>query len=110
MNEVDAAVKFAALAHETRLKLFRALIVEGPQGMSAGRLAEALDVAPNNLSAHLNTLLQASLITVRKEGRNRFYAADTATIGDTVSFLIADCCKGHPEVCAPIRAVIGRPC
>ncbi len=106
MDDRLAAERFAALAHPTRLNIFRRLMEIGPDGLAAGLLAGELGVAPNNLSAHLNTLSQAGLIEARREGRSRIYAVRIAATAATVGFLIDECCQGHPDVCG---AVARRP-
>ncbi|MDA0703975.1 MAG: hypothetical protein O3A96_12185 [Proteobacteria bacterium] len=45
MDETSALCGVSTLAHETRLRVFRTLIVEGPGGLAAG-------VPPSTLSAH----------------------------------------------------------
>lgn len=102
LGETGAVRCLAALAHETRLKLFRILIAAGPQGLPAGALAERLDVSPSNLSAHLATLSQAGLIGLTRAGRQRIYSVDLAAAGSLIDFLVSDCCGGHPEVCSAI--------
>ena len=107
----DAAVSaFAALAHATRLRVFKMLIAAGPHGVAAGRLAEQLAVSPSNLSAHLTTLTQAGLIGMRAEGRSRIYAVNMDAVSELVNFLVEDCCQGHPEVCAPVLSAMDRRC
>ncbi|MEQ8404849.1 MAG: metalloregulator ArsR/SmtB family transcription factor [Oceanicaulis sp.] len=110
MEDVDAVDHFAALAHPTRLRVFRTLIAAGPAGVGAGRLAEQLGVSPSNLSAHLSTLSHAKLLTMRADGRARIYAVDLERVAALVDFLVADCCKGHPEVCSPIVKAMDRAC
>ena len=102
MSETAAIKRLAALAHETRLRLFRVLIAAGPDGLPAGTLAECLDVSPSNLSAHLTLLTQAQLITARRAGRQRIYSVDLAAAGALIDYLVSDCCGGHPEVCDAI--------
>lgn len=102
MDDRIAAERFAALAHPTRLNIFRRLMQAGPEGMAAGLLAEALSVAPNNLSAHLNTLSHAGLIQARREGRSRIYAVRIEATAATVGFLVDECCQGHPDVCGVV--------
>ena len=110
MTESEAAAKFTALSHETRLRLFRLLITHAPHGLPAGELAGRLDVAPNNLSAHLSVLSHASLIAMRKAGRSRIYTARMDTIGETIGFLVDDCCQGHPDACQPVVSAQGSSC
>lgn len=106
IGEAQAVRRLAALAHETRLRLFRILIASGPEGLPAGTLAERLEVSPSNLSAHLSSLSHAGLIGLTRAGRQRIYSVDLAAAGSLIDFLVSDCCAGHPEVCdviAPAR-------
>lgn len=101
-GEAQAVRRLAALAHETRLKLFRILIAAGPDGLPAGALSERLGVSPSNLSAHLSSLSHAGLIGLKRAGRQRIYSVDLAAAGSLIDFLVSDCCAGHPEVCEAI--------
>ncbi|MDQ0324179.1 arsenate reductase [Rhodopseudomonas julia] len=105
MDTRTALDVLSALAHETRLSVFRALVAAGGEGAAAGVLAERLDVLPNTLSAHLSQLLRAGLVKSVREGRSIRYTADLDAIGDLLAFLIRDCCGGHPEVCTPLAAL-----
>ncbi|GJE74191.1 ArsR/SmtB family transcription factor [Methylorubrum suomiense] len=101
MDERQALAAFAALGQEHRLRVVRALVTAGPDGLAAGVLAETVNVAGNNLSFHLKELSHAGLITSRREGKSVIYSAAYAGLSDLVQFLMRDCCQGHPEVCAP---------
>ena len=94
-----AANQFGALAHETRLIVFRKVMSAGPQGVSAGELADQAQVTPSNLSAHLTVLVNAGLLHVRKDGRRRFYSATLPAVSNLLNFLIVECCEGNPEIC-----------
>jgi ArsR family transcriptional regulator len=94
MDSSLAISALAALAHERRLAVFRALVVAGADGLAAGRLAQALDVPPSSLSHHLGLLEQAGLVQVRRAGRSLIYAADFAAMRALISFLTEDCCRG----------------
>lgn len=106
IDDMIAVKRLAALAHETRLKVFRALVRAGPEGMAAGVLASAVDVGPSNLSAHLNVLGAAGLTTMRREGRSRIHAVELDAVGGLIDFLVSDCCGGRPEVCRPVLAAM----
>ena len=102
--KADAAVTaLGALAHETRLRLYRQLVQAGPNGMAAGALAERLAVPPSSLSFHLNDLMQAGLIGQRRLGRSLIYAADFERMNALVGFLTENCCGGAIS-CAPVCA------
>lgn len=104
MEVSDAVAGLAALAQENRLEVFRLLVQAGPEGMPAGSVAAALDLAPNTLSFHFDRLRQAGLVTVRREGRSMIYAARFETMNALLGFLTENCCGGAPEKCAPPEA------
>ena len=95
--------RLAALAQENRLTVFRLLVQAGPVGMAAGRIAEALSLAPATLSFHLKELTHAGLVQARQEGRFIFYFADFAAMNDLITILTENCCGGEPclPACGP---------
>ncbi len=99
-NQTIAAL--SALAHESRLAVFRALVQAGPQGLPAGQIATLLDVPPSSLSFHLKELAHAELVTSRQEGRFVIYCANFATMNGLLAYLTENCCGGNP--CAPMSA------
>lgn len=92
---------FEALAHDTRLAIVRLLIPIGVQGLTAGAIGERLGLRPNALSFHLGRLTGAGLLSMRRSGRNQFYAVDYAALAGLVAFLADDCCAAAPEGCLP---------
>lgn len=105
MERLPAVAALAALAQDTRLEAYRLLVAAGPDGMPAGQVAEALDLAPNTLSFHFDRLRQAGLITVRRDGRSLIYAARFDTMTALLGYLTENCCGGKPELCAPAPRV-----
>lgn len=98
--EIKKAVSaLAALAQETRLSAFRALVTAGEAGLPAGEIAAQLGVPPNTLSFHLKELTHAGLITSRSEGRFVIYSAELSTMRGLIDYLSEECCGGHPERC-----------
>lgn len=89
-----------ALAQETRLRIFRVLVQQGPDGLPAGEIGARLDLAPATLSFHLSTLRHAELVVQRREGRQLFYGACYEAISEIMGFLMENCCQGHPSACA----------
>lgn len=94
MKEADAVRSLAALAQALRLRLFRALVVAGPEGLTPGALAEHLGVAGNTLSFHLKELTHAGLVTQERQGRNLIYRASFATMNELLGYLTENCCEG----------------
>ena len=105
MEKPDAVAALAALAQDNRLDVFRLLVEAGPDGMPAGEVASALDLAPNTLTFHFDRLRTAGLVTVRRDGRSMIYAARFETMNALIGFLTENCCGGAPgkrvPICAP---------
>src|SRR5215467_477955 len=99
MEKSNAVAALAALAQDNRLDVFRLLVQAGPEGMSAGAVATALDLPPNTLTFHFDRLRMAGLATVRREGRSMIYAARFDRMNALLGFLTENCCGGAP--CAP---------
>jgi ArsR family transcriptional regulator len=100
---VDA---LGALAHETRLAVFRMLVKAGPDGMIAGAIAEQQHVPPSTLSHHLATLERAGLVQSTRESRVIRYRADYTGMRRLIVFLLEDCCQGAPEMCGDLFATL----
>lgn len=94
MKEQDVVRSLAALAQEVRLRVFRALVVAGTDGLTPGVLAEQLAVPPNTLSFHLKELAHAGLISQERQGRNLIYRASFETMNELLSYLTENCCEG----------------
>lgn len=94
MQEANVIRSLSALAHEARLRVFRALVVAGPEGLIPSALAEQLGIAPNTLSFHLKELSHAQLITQERQGRNMVYRAEFSAMNDLLAYLTENCCQG----------------
>jgi len=104
MNEDQAVSALNALAHTQRLRVFRALVTAGPEGLTPSVLAEQLDVARNSLSFHLKELAHAGLVTVEQQVRNLIYRAEYSHVNGLIGYLTEHCCRGGVcEVSEPNR-------
>ena len=103
----DVVDALSALAHDTRLKIFRLLVEAGPEGLAAGSIGETLDLPPATLSFHLSHLARAGLARSRQEGRFVIYSADFESMNELVGFLTENCCGGRS--CAPASASKPNP-
>lgn len=103
MKKMDVVAAMAALAQDNRLDVFRLLVRAGPEGMSAGAVSAALDLAPNTLTFHFDRLRTAGLVNVRRDGRSMIYAAQFDTMNALLGYLTENCCGG-PTECAPAVA------
>lgn len=103
-TQVWAVDALGALAHETRLSVFRMLVKAGPGGMIAGAIAEGCGVPPSTMSHHLATLERAGLVRSERESRLVRYRADFPGMRSLLTFLMQDCCQGAPEMCSDLTA------
>jgi ArsR family transcriptional regulator len=94
MEEKAVVASLAALAQGMRLRIFRALIRAGPQGMTPGELSAALDVPGSTLSFHLKELTYAGLVSQEREGRNLIYRPSIEQMNALLAYLTARCCQG----------------
>ena len=103
--EESAAVKaLAALAQAQRLRVFRALVVAGPSGLTPGVIAEQLKVAPSALSFHLKELLYAGLVSSEARGRNLIYRAGFERMNALLGYLTEHCCQG--QACEAVAVAV----
>lgn len=100
METNTALSALAALAQDTRLAAYRALVQAGPNGIAAGLLSEKLGVPCQTLSFHLAQLRHAGLITQRRDGRSLIYAAAYDAMNGLIAFLTENCCAG--AACGPV--------
>ncbi|MDR3419440.1 MAG: metalloregulator ArsR/SmtB family transcription factor [Nevskia sp.] len=99
MEVQSALAALAALAQETRLAVFRHLVEAGPEGMTVGRIGEALQVPAATLSFHLKELSHAGLVTGRQESRFIWYSANYEAMNGLIAYLTENCCRGQPDAC-----------
>lgn len=107
METKQAVAALAALAHQSRLSIYRFLVEAGPQGLPAGAIGEKLGIPPATLSFHLANLAHAGLVHNRQDGRFVIYSTDFGNMNALVAFLTENCCSGSaacgPSACAPAR-------
>ena len=95
MNNKSAVSALAALAQEARLRVFRALVGAGPEGMTPSALSAMLDIPGSTLSFHLKELMHAGLVSVEREGRNLHYRPALDQMNELLSYLTDHCCMGQ---------------
>jgi protein-tyrosine-phosphatase len=75
-----------------------------PDHVPAGEISAALDIRPSTLSSYLASLMQAGLVTQKREGTWLRYQVDMAATRSTLDSLYLDCCRGRADLCWPDRA------
>ena len=106
MEEQTAIVALAALAQTMRLRIFRALVGAGPDGMTPGALSAMLDVPASTLSFHLKELTHSGLVTQARESRNLIYRPSITQMNDLLGYLTAHCCQGTSCNVTPAPACV----
>jgi DNA-binding transcriptional ArsR family regulator len=110
MDEHKAVAALAALAQPMRLRIFRALVGAGPQGLTPGALAAALDVPGSTLSFHLKELMHAGMVSQERDGRNLIYRPSLDQMNALLVYLTAHCCEAAEVANCAIDAPSPCPC
>lgn len=93
-----------------RIDIFRLLVRAGTRGLTAGEIADALNLRASTLSNNLSILTQAGLIRQLREGRSIRYFSQMEGMRRLLAFLMEDCCGGQPELCQPVLDQIACEC
>ena len=110
MESRTAIRALSALAQETRLAIYRTLVEHGPAGLAAGKIGDALNLAPATLSFHLRELSHAGLVRARQQSRFIYYSADFTAMDGLLGYLADNCC-GASGACTPVNdATCASPC
>ncbi len=96
MDEDTVVQALAALAHPVRLRVFRALVVSGPAGLTPSVMQEGLGIPATTLSFHLKELANAGLVKAERASRNLVYRAAYDRMNGLLGYLTENCCQGAP--------------
>ena len=92
MKIEQAAKQLEALGNPTRLKVYRALVRAGDDGLPVGRLQEKLGLAASTLSHHLHRLILTGLVTQERQVTTLICRAHYPAMNSLVGFLVDECC------------------
>lgn len=101
MQKQDVISALSALAQETRLDVFRALVRAGSAGLVPSELSASLGIPSATLSFHLKELKNAQLVSAERQGRSLVYRPDFSAMQELLGYLTENCCDG--EGCGPAR-------
>ena len=107
MTDEDVVRALTGLAHPLRLKVFRALVVNGEAGLTPGVVQEALGVPATTLSFHLKELAAAGLVSVERSSRHIIYRAAFERVDGVLKYLTDNCCEGAACALEPASADCG---
>lgn len=88
----DAAARLEALGNPTRLRIYRALVRAGDDGLAVGALQARLDVAASTLSHHVKSLVLVDLIKQERRATTLICRANFGIMNELVDYLVAECC------------------
>lgn len=108
METREAVQRLGALAHETRLSVFRLLVRRGVLGLAAGEIATRMEISAPNASFHLAELSRVGLVTARRDGRSVIYSVDFSSIAGLLDYLRENCCAEETSPLVPLNSIIRR--
>jgi len=88
----DAAARLEALGNPTRLRIYRALVRAGEEGMAVGRLQDRLDAAASTLSHHIKALVSVGLVTQTRDGTTLICHANYRLMRGLIEYMLEECC------------------
>lgn len=87
-----AAGQLEALGSPVRLKIYRALVRAGEQGLACGALQAKVGVAASTLSHHLTCLKKRGLISQERQATTLICRANYPAMDALVGYLVDECC------------------
>ncbi|MDB6179399.1 helix-turn-helix domain-containing protein [Paracoccus sp. Z330] len=105
--EKETAEQLSLLGHPQRLAVFRLLMRRYPDRIPAGELASVLDIKASTMSAYLSALMRSRLIVQERSGTSLLYSVHMANVQRFFEYMLADCCRGRPEICMPFSTGSG---
>ena len=87
-----AARQLESLGNPLRLKLYRALVRAGEDGVPVGTLQAKLDIAASTLSHHIRHLREAGLISQERQATTLICRANYPAMTRLVGYLVDECC------------------
>jgi ArsR family transcriptional regulator len=100
MKLEKAASQLEALGNPTRLKLYRALVRAGAEGLPVGRVQEKLGIAASTLSHHLKRLVDTGLVTQERQATTLICRAHYPSMDSLIGYLADECCADG--TCPPV--------
>lgn len=81
-----------SLGNPTRLRLYRALVRAGFDGLPVGALQQRLDIPASTLSHHCRKLMAAGLVTQERQGTTLICRANYTAMSALIGYLADECC------------------
>ena len=101
MDIETAAARLEALGNPTRLRIYRALVRAGTNGLPVGKLQLKLDIAGSTLSHHIRRLMDVELVDQERQATTLICRANYREMDGLIGFLSDECCADAGGSCAP---------
>jgi DNA-binding transcriptional ArsR family regulator len=87
-----AASQLESLGNPTRLRIYRALVRAGVDGIPVGGLQQKLQIPASTLSHHCRKLIDAGLVTQERSGTTLICRANYKMMNALIGYLADECC------------------
>jgi DNA-binding transcriptional ArsR family regulator len=92
MNLEKVARQLEAIGNPTRLRVYRALVRAGNDGLPVGRLQTKVGIPASTLSHHLQRLVATGLVTQERQATTLICRANYPAMNSLVGYLVDECC------------------
>ncbi|MFN7025159.1 MAG: ArsR/SmtB family transcription factor [Pseudorhizobium sp.] len=92
MKLETAALQMESLGNPTRLRIYRALVRAGIDGLAVGGLQQRIDIPASTLSHHCKKLIDAGLMTQERNGTTLICRANYKSMSALIGYLADECC------------------
>lgn len=92
LDEESVARMLAALGSTARLRMYKALVRAGREGMNVSDLQRELGMPASTHTHHMATLVNAGLVAQERRGRELICTTRYDQIDKISSYLMAECC------------------
>jgi ArsR family transcriptional regulator, arsenate/arsenite/antimonite-responsive transcriptional repressor len=87
-----AARQLESLGSPVRLKIYRALVRAGDEGLACGVLQDKVGLAASTLSHHIRHLREAGLVSQERQGTTLICRTNYPAMNRLVGYLVDECC------------------
>ncbi|MDQ7249667.1 ArsR/SmtB family transcription factor [Dongia sedimenti] len=87
-----AARQLESLGSPIRLKIYRALVRAGEEGLACGTLQTKVGLPASTLSHHLKVLRESGLISQERQATTLICRASYPAMNALVGYLVDECC------------------
>ena len=93
IDSQSIADTLSALAHPTRVDIFKCLLAHYPKGLKAATLSAEAALAPSTLSHHLREMEKGGVIVRHTQGQSTITSLDLKSLTRITADLMQICCS-----------------